>query len=508
MEPKPVTMGIAMEADLGSRRASAAIFLLALATACGGSTPGSPPAPVASVSVILTSPLGVGQSTQALAVLRDASNQVLSNRTVTWASSATGVATVSPSGMVTAVAVGSADITATSESVSRSAGLIALAAGANPTQMAAVSALGQTGTPSSSVIQAPAVLVQDATGNPVPGVMVTFIVTAGAGTVTGSPATTDANGVARVSTWVFGPAGGQAVRAASPAIAGVTVDFAGLSRPAADGFDITLQFLTPMTEAQTRAFVNARERIQEVITGDIKAAVVNFSASQLAGCGGVAVSGTIDDVLILAEVAAIDGSGNALAEAGPCVLRSAASGSFPVLGHMKFDIADIDGLGDRLETVILHEMLHVIGFGTMWGDLTLLAGGGTTDPRFLGAHATDYFGRLNNGAVYTGLPIPVEGLPAPVGTRDSHWRESVFDHELMTGYIDRNRNPLSATTIGSLEDLGYTVDPSKADPFDLANPAALRAGGLVTAEPPIFLGGDVRTEPPIRLDVDGRPVAR
>ena len=439
---------------------------------------------------------------------RDASNQVLSDRVVTWASSATGVATVSPSGMVTAVAIGSADITATSESVSRSAALIVVAAGAIPTQMAAVSALGQTGAPSSSVTQAPAVVVKDANGNPVEGVTVTFAVTAGGGTVTGSPSLTDRNGVARVGSWTLGPAGGQAVRAASPAVAGVTVDFAGLSRPAAAGFDIALQFLTPMTDAQTRAFVNARERIQEVIIGDIPPWNVNFSAAQMAGCGDVAVSGTIDDVLILAEVAAIDGASNTLAVAGPCAVRSGASGSFPVLGHMKFDIADIDALGDRLEIVILHEMLHVMGFGTMWGDLSLLAGGGTADPHFQGAHANDFFARLNNGAVYTGLPIPVEGLPAPVGTRDSHWRESVFDHELMTGFIDRDRNPLSATTIGSLQDLGYVVDVGRADAFDLANPAALRASASSIAGSRISLGGDVRTQPPIRLDVDGRPVAR
>ncbi|MCX5731787.1 MAG: hypothetical protein NTY18_10660, partial [Deltaproteobacteria bacterium] len=257
------------------------------------------------------------------------------------------------------------------------------------------------------------------------------------------------------------------------------------------------------------AFVHAKERIQEIITGDLPVQSVNLNASQLATCGGVGILGAVDDVLILAEVAPIDGVGNILGLAGPCYSRLAGPGYFPVLGHMKFDVADIDRLeaSGTLETVILHEMLHVIGFGVGAPWDRLLAGGGTADPHFLGTQATDYFGRLNNGAFYTGLPIPVENTGG-LGTQDSHWRESVFDHELMTGYIDRNRNPLSATTIGSLEDLGYTVDPSKADPFDLASPAALRAGGLVTAEPPIFLGGDVRTEPPIRIDADGRPVAR
>ena len=64
------------------------------------------------------------------------------------------------------------------------------------------------------------------------------------------------------------------------------------------------------------------------------------------------------------------------------------------------------------------------------------------------------------------VPVPVENVgTVGDGTRDSHWRESVFDHEIMTGFIDRTSNPLSATTVGSLQDLGYVVDVTKADPF-------------------------------------------
>ena len=48
-----------MEQNLSTRLASAAILLVALGTACGGATKA---APVASVSVSFTSPLGVGQT--------------------------------------------------------------------------------------------------------------------------------------------------------------------------------------------------------------------------------------------------------------------------------------------------------------------------------------------------------------------------------------------------------------------------------------------------------------
>jgi len=150
-------------------------------------------------------------------------------------------------------------------------------------------------------------------------------------------------------------------------------------------------------------------------------------------------------------------------------------------------------------------MLHVVGYGTLWDLSGQLADPGTLNPFFLGPKARANFATYNGGALYSGIPVPVEETGG-AGTRDSHWRESVFNHELMTGWIDLGAIPLSATTVGSLQDLGYTVDVSKADPFDLST--AIRASALSIAEPPIFLEGDVRTEPPIVVGLDGRPVAR
>lgn len=74
-------------------------------------------AAVASVSVALnSSSIAVGQTTQATATTRDAANNVLTGRAIAWTSSNTAVATVNAtSGLVTAVGVGTATITATSE---------------------------------------------------------------------------------------------------------------------------------------------------------------------------------------------------------------------------------------------------------------------------------------------------------------------------------------------------------------------------------------------------------
>ena len=79
------------------------------------STP-PPPVPVASVSVTpASSSLLIGATAQLSAVTRDASNNVLTGRVITWSSSNSAVSRVSASGLVTAVAAGSATITATSE---------------------------------------------------------------------------------------------------------------------------------------------------------------------------------------------------------------------------------------------------------------------------------------------------------------------------------------------------------------------------------------------------------
>src|SRR3989442_1693526 len=78
--------------------------------------------PVASVAVSPTAPnVYVGGAVQLTATLKDASGNPLSGRTVTWTTSNGAVATVSASGLVTGLAVGSTTITATSEGQSGTA---------------------------------------------------------------------------------------------------------------------------------------------------------------------------------------------------------------------------------------------------------------------------------------------------------------------------------------------------------------------------------------------------
>lgn len=77
------------------------------------------PATVASVSVTLANANAlVGLSTQAVAVAKDANGNVLTGRTVGWSSLTPGVASVSSTGMVTALAAGTATVRATVDGMS------------------------------------------------------------------------------------------------------------------------------------------------------------------------------------------------------------------------------------------------------------------------------------------------------------------------------------------------------------------------------------------------------
>jgi uncharacterized protein YjdB len=150
--------------------------------------------PVASVAVSPASAsVGVGQTVQLAATLKDASGNPLSGRVVTWVSGNTAVATVS-SGLVTAVAPGAVTITATSEGHSGTATATVTALPPPPVASVAVS-------PATAGVQVGASVQlvatpKDASGNPLSGRVVTWVsgntavATVSSGLVTGVAAGT------------------------------------------------------------------------------------------------------------------------------------------------------------------------------------------------------------------------------------------------------------------------------------------------------------------------------
>ncbi len=89
------------------------------------------PVPVASVVISPPSPdtVFIGYTTQLSATARDSIGGTLTGRTITWQSDNTAAATVNPStGLVTGVAAGSANISATSEGKTTSVSMVSIAA--------------------------------------------------------------------------------------------------------------------------------------------------------------------------------------------------------------------------------------------------------------------------------------------------------------------------------------------------------------------------------------------
>jgi hypothetical protein len=355
----------------------------------------------------------------------------------------------------------------------------------------------------------PAVVVRDAAGIGVPGVTVTFAITGGSGSLTGAVATTNASGVATVGSWIVG-AGANCLTAtvAGGGISGNPVVFVATGLPGAGpGYEISVQYLTCVTPAQEAAFASAVARWGAVITGDLADLTVpNIPAGSCGSNAPALVNRTIDDLLIFATIEPIDGPGGVLGSAGPCFIRTA--GGLSVIGRMRFDNADIATLqsNGRLTDVILHEMGHVIGIGSLWTSFGFLqspspVGGPAQDTFHNGPNAIAGFNAIG-GSTYTGgNKVPVENMFGS-GTINVHWRESVLANELMTGFIGSGSNPLSALTAQSLVDFGYVINAGAADPFFLT--LAVRGEG--PEEVLLRLENDVIMGPLYSIDARGRYV--
>lgn len=241
------------------------------------------------------------------------------------------------------------------------------------------------------------------------------------------------------------------------------------ARAITSAYKIEVRFLGGLTPAQKNAFKTAADRWTKVIVGDVPSVLVDGEM--------------VDDLLILAQGVNIDGPGQILGQAGPTHLRPGSAGVnafLPAKGIMSFDTADLAQMQSNgtLLDVITHEMGHVIGIGTVWTNKGLLAGGTTSNPTFKGTNAKKEYGLLKG----TGpVAVPVENIGGP-GTRNSHWRESIFKTELMSGFIAAANNPLSKVTAASLKDVGYVVNMSAAEPYALPNLLQMAERGLLASD--------------------------
>jgi uncharacterized protein YjdB len=161
----------------------------------------STPAKVASVSVSAPASLVAGQTARATAIPKDANGEPLKNRAVRWYTSSPAIASVSDSGMISAVAPGAAVLSAVSEGISGQATLAI--APPTPTPIATLSVSVSPSTVQVGQTAHAVATLKDSTGNPLSGRTVVWA------SSNASVATVDATGL------VTGVAAGSATISAS-----------------------------------------------------------------------------------------------------------------------------------------------------------------------------------------------------------------------------------------------------------------------------------------------------
>jgi hypothetical protein len=181
-------------------------------------------------------------------------------------------------------------------------------------------------------------------------------------------------------------------------------------------------------------------------------------------------TGPIDDVVIGYEMTVIDGPGTILGSAGATAIRG-TNGS-PIAGIMRFDQDDFENMSQvNAEIIILHEMGHVLGLVSLWGDCNaafLCANSGIFNyPCPLAQQ--EYQNLFPSGT----LKLENDGGD---GTRCGHWEEDNFpkittgSSELMTGYFEAGiGQPITRVTLAALDESfsDYQIDYSQADPYPI-----------------------------------------
>ncbi len=223
---------------------------------------------------------------------------------------------------------------------------------------------------------------------------------------------------------------------------------------------------------------------------DIDAYGAEFSAaeafweSRLTGYrdSGIAAPG---QMVIKVELGNIDGPSGILGQAGPTFGNFLGNFVEATQGEMKFDTSDLPSLvqNGTFETVIRHEMGHVLGFGSLWTYNGVYQNG---TGQYTGAAGLAAFQEEFNQPNATYVPVELDGGP---GTEDGHWNMGInlgvheradsrddpgdsiiytsvnngeyLFNELMSGFLTGSAW-LSNTTLQSLYDIGFTVVPEPA----------------------------------------------
>lgn len=342
--------------------------LVALAASLAlGSCDAGPVGPSGSVANVVVSPatprLEIGATQQLSATVEGPGGDTLQGKRVVWESQDPGIAEVSSTGMVRALATGTTQIAASAGGQNGIATLTVVqrpVAGGQP-----VGGGGSgTGVPGQPLPDSLAVRVIDTAGQPVAGVEVTWTVTAGGGSISPSTSVTGADGIAKAQ-WTLGPGTGE--QTATAQAAGFTVGT----------FTVTAQAPAPPPPAAV-ASVEVTPASGSVAVGG----ALDLNATARDAAGNVLTGRALGWRSANADVATVDGQGRVV-------------GVKPGTATI---IATVEGkTGTAQVTVLAPPPVPVASVAVQPGSATLVSLGAT---RQFTAVARDA-----NGNVLAGAPI-------------------------------------------------------------------------------------------------------
>ena len=285
----------------------------------------------------------------------------------------------------------------------------------------------------------------------------------------------------------------------------IWLDDAGNSDETSFDIDLVYASATKPSASAQATIRAAADKWESVITKGLPASFI--WTRSLCRNGNHHEFGTFQDDLVI-EILVEPISGGAAAIAGTCVTRS--DSGLPAASEITFDSGGINRWSSSvLRVLALHEIGHALGFGSIdeWDDLLVNSArdyqrenpDSTTlpDAHFSGTAAVSAFNEIASS--YTGGKVPVENdtqtysnslvggsvrsASSPGGrffggstnaSLDGHWRESVFDTEVMATRV-AGSDKLSKVTIAALADLGYSVDYTEAESYSLPSSTILRS---------------------------------
>jgi hypothetical protein len=265
-----------------------ALSLAALAITCksdGGTATPVPTTVTISPGAVTLSALGATQPLTA--TVRDQNNNVMTGQGITWTSTNTAAVTVSPAGVVTAVANGTASVRAEVGAVQ---GSITVTVAQTVSALVKVSGDAQSATVGSALPTALVVRTNDANGNPVAGVTVTLAVTQGGGNLTATSQVTATNGQIAGVTWTIGNVAGAAQQATASATGAPAATFTATAN-AGPAASVALQAGDNQTGPQGLALpTDPAVIVRDALNNPVPNAIVTFAVTT----GNGSVTGAVD----------------------------------------------------------------------------------------------------------------------------------------------------------------------------------------------------------------------